>query len=459
MPEDHLERKTYRKSPGRQYGYEYDPLQSRSGKSQSGSTANKSGMLLSQRPDPRRTRQLLRQHIIASRRQDDDALEDDQLELHEPPMAPDGSRPTRRIQHYSSSEEHLRPSGGHIARTRFIPMNDEGEPLPPRYGARGNRGAASAGPHQPGNRELMHEDDFEQEAWPYEERRHYVDPDLGIDEDLDELEQEPYDSDIPLRARSDRAGASARASDQARPRRATTRHLPEELLEKDFPEHDPDEGHIYEEDEQLPSGLRVVNKPSSSRRKFLIGAGVVVAGGAGVGLVAAQSAGPKPKAPPPPTPSNNVDKQMKDAANKAADDARRALLAELDSIESFTLQGAIEAARLTRVSYDVFVAPIVKFGSAITGDFLTGMLNAFKVARNWLAGINQDNVTLAAIQKVLESWVTQVQNLPKQLSAITQTDMDGAQAYLRALQRKIDEEKKKLQDPNAQGTPSTTPKK
>ena len=81
MTKDHFERRAYRKSPGRQYGYDYDPLrnQKRSGNSQSGrlddslagdrsSThggttsrgSSRPALQLAQRPDPRRTRQLLR---------------------------------------------------------------------------------------------------------------------------------------------------------------------------------------------------------------------------------------------------------------------------------------------------------------------------------------------------------------------------------------------------------------
>jgi hypothetical protein len=120
------------------------------------------------------------------------------------------------------------------------------------------------------------------------------------------------------------------------------------------------------------------------------------------------------------------------------------------------------------VAYDVFVSPIVHFGSSLTGDFLNGMLSALKTARGWLAGAYQDNATLIAIQKVLESWVSQVSAMPKQLDAITQTDLDGAQGYLRALQAKLNEEKAKLNNPssttnakstpNAQSTPQPTQK-
>src|SRR5713101_8434747 len=88
MIEDRPERKMYRKSPGRQYGYEYDPLHSQSlsrygqqGQSdvsvqsqswddhdETGSRSNRrTSGLLAPRPNPRRTRQLLRQNIIASK--------------------------------------------------------------------------------------------------------------------------------------------------------------------------------------------------------------------------------------------------------------------------------------------------------------------------------------------------------------------------------------------------------
>ncbi len=80
MIRDGSEKRLYRKSPGRQYGYEYDPLNSQrlngaSIQSKPLSTRENSGDivgrhtsgLLGPRPDPRRTRQLVRQNIIASK--------------------------------------------------------------------------------------------------------------------------------------------------------------------------------------------------------------------------------------------------------------------------------------------------------------------------------------------------------------------------------------------------------
>src|SRR2546426_954802 len=88
MQRDRYEKRLYRKSPGRQYGYDYDPLHSqglngngqpgRSGVSiqseplnaregTSSQTGRHTSGLLGPRPDPRRTRQLIRQNIIANK--------------------------------------------------------------------------------------------------------------------------------------------------------------------------------------------------------------------------------------------------------------------------------------------------------------------------------------------------------------------------------------------------------
>src|SRR5690242_15658590 len=101
MSKDSLERKSYRKSPGRQYGYDYNPLQS-----QIGLTTSRPDALLVQRPDPRRTRQFLRQSIIASKRstsEDTEPVTDreqDTAMLHpSTSVAPAHPKTTRRIRY------------------------------------------------------------------------------------------------------------------------------------------------------------------------------------------------------------------------------------------------------------------------------------------------------------------------------------------------------------------------
>src|SRR2546423_14364323 len=90
MTKDHFERRAYRKSPGRQYGYDYDPLrnQKRSGNRQRGRlddslagdrssthggtssrSSSRPALQLAHRPDAPKTRKLFRQNILASKSQ------------------------------------------------------------------------------------------------------------------------------------------------------------------------------------------------------------------------------------------------------------------------------------------------------------------------------------------------------------------------------------------------------
>ena len=188
---------------------------------------------------------------------------------------------------------------------------------------------------------------------------------------------------------------------------------------------------------------------------MLLGLGAVAVGGAGV---AAYELAPKiPQAIN--SAGANIEHQLQDAVNKGvaqgADAVRKEFVTTLENIEGVSIDTAISAASLTRVAYDTFVSPIVSFSANIAGDFLSTMLRAFRSARGFLQAAGQDNTTLASIQKVLESWVAQVSNMPKQLDAITDADLDGAQAYLRKLKNTINAEKAKLNQ--SQPTHSTTP--
>ena len=125
-----------------------------------------------------------------------------------------------------------------------------------------------------------------------------------------------------------------------------------------------------------------------------------------------------------------------DTCRSRATQGTKQAVTELKSLEGFTLDGAVAAARLTRGAYDIFVSPIVTFGTTITGDYLASMLRALQTARSVLADSNQDNPTLTVIQKILQTWVNQVTLMPKPPEAITNADLDRAQAYLRALHGK-----------------------
>jgi hypothetical protein len=462
MSKDPLGRRSYRKSPGRQYGYDYDPL-----RSQSGSVASKPSGLLVQRPDPRRTRQFLRQNIIASKRSSNEK-NTEPLADHEqesviastpPSLSVTHPKVTRRIRHTLQDLAGYDEQNGTVP-TRRLNTRSATHPKTTRrirhtsqdlagYSEQGEAGPSRqfsthsdrlSQPHVPVTRDLTRDMEEVPEGW---ERFGDGNPDL----DMLQTEKSVSEGDLeravqPVVIRRRRDGSSHVLV------RKRSIDLPEheELLPDDY---DPDR--IYEEDEELPPGLHVVEKHKTSRRGLLVGVGMGMGVLAVGGVVAASHLAPKAGLHSNDTP-HAVQEAFNHGVTQGADSARRELISALDSLEGFTLQGAIDAAKLTRVAYDVFVAPIVQIGSQLTADFLKAMLNALKTARGWLAGVYQDNSTLAAIQRVLESWVDQVSRLPKQLNIITQTDLDGAQAYLAALQRKLADEKSKLDHP--QPTPT-----
>lgn len=417
MAKDYPERRTYRKSPGRQYESDYDPLrpQSRSGSSQSGRlgtpggegwptyeespsrTSSRSGLQLAQRPDPRRTRQLLRQSIIASKSKVLGPEEEDGLpeESFLPP-------PTRR-QMPSSDENPERDS--------TLYSN--------RYPARSNRLAQSSpAPSQQLSAADQSLGNESQEGW---DEVDFVDPDLGDDDPLD-------------RRVKPAAPLARRTSAPAEPR--VTRRF-------ERPEED------YDEDE---SSSRSGRKRGLSRRAVLTGIGVAAIGGT---AVAAYELVPKI----PQAIANlgvGIEHQLEGAYNAGADAVRTEFVNGLKTLEGVSLEGAQEAAQLTRVGYDVFVSPIVTFLSTIADDFLGVTLQALKSARGFLSSVGQDNNTLLSLQKVLEFWVAQVHDFPKRLQAVTDTDLSGAQAYLRGLKLMLDQQQK-LITPTPAPKPKSTP--
>lgn len=441
MSKDQSERRTYRRSPGRQYDSEFDPLRSRTGASKSGRlnsngtrqsgrlsspSDSRSGSLHTQRPDPRRTRQLLRQQIISSKAP---ATEEGGDELHE--------LETEEL------ERRIRRTSGHIANNASISRS------PNR-----TRNLSSQAPYYPATHDLYPDEDNE---WEQAELDEVID---------DEYEEDPLDERLGYASPGPGIARSAQLQpwrsvmihDDDEPR-ATSGRLaptlpPEEEYEESYEEYDDED---YEEIDEREARRQKKRNKKVSRRGILIGLGAAAVATAGV---TAYELGPKIPQAISDT-GSNIEHQIQDAFNKGmaqgAENARKEFITALDNLEGFTLQGAIEAAKLTRVAYDVFVAPIVQFGSTVATDFLKAMLSALKTARGLLAGVYQDNATLQAIQKVLESWVNQVQNMPKQLTAVTQTDLDGAQAYLRALQRKIDDEKTKLNNPQPSPTIPASP--
>ncbi|HKV57008.1 MAG TPA: hypothetical protein VJO32_01955 [Ktedonobacteraceae bacterium] len=435
MNDDRSERRIYRRSPGRQYGYDYDPLRSTppaaNGSTPSGRlsgtssprseplTGNMGGGPattgpLSPRPDPRRTRQLLRQQIIATKSktgtsEDTGHMDPDinaDLELDDEEEEVTYARPRETTRHFSHRPLY---------------------PIQPRRPAR-------------------IEDDEVEPPLPFDDELSRLDPDLLYEDEVDPLANRvgrPDSMRLPVTPRDDLPETTGRGRRRG-------------ISTADDYEED------YEEEEEEVQAKSRKKKKGLTRRKLIVGA-IVVGGGA----VAAYELGPKiPQALE--NAGSNIEHQVADAFNRGVaaggEAVRKELINGLDTLEGVSLEGAIGAAKLTRVAYDVFISPIVTLASTIADDFLLALLNALITARKWLAKINADNATLLALTNILQSWSDQAKNMPKKLQTITQTDLDGAQTYLHALQLKIQAEQAKLNGqttptPSASGTPksSTTP--
>jgi len=418
MVKDGTEKRLYRKSPGRQYGYDYDPLHSQSltgnGQQERSSTSFQSDSLstregtgagidrhtsglLGPRPDPRRTRQLIRKNIIASKSKS--ALVDDTGELD----------PELRGRYGSAHE---------------TPGMYEEQVETPHYPSHRTRSA----PLPPTPREYYSEIDegFENGAY-VDEEMDFIDPDLGYEQDYIDEDEDPLAYRLPY-------------NEIARGKRRS------EPLEYD------------EEEQEEPVKPAKKKKKGVSRRKMLlIGAAAAGTAVAGYELL--------PKVPHAlEQAGTNVEHQLQQAFNNgvaAGEEAvRKEFINALDTMEGVSLDAAIGAARLTRVAYDVFVSPLVTLAASVADDFLSITLAALIKARSWLVQINADNATLGALQTVLQNWEQQAHTMPKKLQTITETDLDGAQAYLAALQRKIHEEQAKLNGQSTTTTPTanSTPK-
>lgn len=445
MIRDRAERRTYRKSPGRQYGYDYDPLHSSSqnGSSQTGHTdissqseswvsSTTSGSrgtphttgLLAPRPNPRRTRQLLRQNILASKTKSGLVVETEPLD---PEINPD----------------------------HFLPDEDqsvyEDEQDSTLYSSRRAR-STQAYPYRPRTENYVEtEQDLADREYEVDTPE-YIDPDLGIDEDeYEDLPERRLIKPEPPRVKT--------------PPRRIADDYPAEVYERGRRRSTP-LGYAEEEDQYADEEIeeqptrRKKRKKSVSRRKLLLGA--IALGGT---AVAAYELAPRiPSALE--NAGTNIEHQLQDAFSRgvsAGEEAvRKEMINALDNLEGVSLDAAIGAAKLTRTAYDVFVSPIVTLTATVAGDFLQVTSLALQTGRGWLNRINYGSATLDALQTVVDSWVKQAHNLPQRWQAATDTDLDGAQAYLRALQRKIQEEQAKLNaqqtTPAAAPKPSSTPK-
>ena len=133
--------------------------------------------------------------------------------------------------------------------------------------------------------------------------------------------------------------------------------------------------------------------------------------------------------------------EIQDAFSAGVDNGRKALLDELSQIEGLTIDGAIGAAELTRLAVKFIVLPLTRLVSTIEGGALDVLHNALQSAKENLSKINVHISQLDGLEDMVGQWRDNVNQLPVTLDKYANADIDSAESYLKALQKKIAQEK------------------
>jgi hypothetical protein len=133
--------------------------------------------------------------------------------------------------------------------------------------------------------------------------------------------------------------------------------------------------------------------------------------------------------------------EVQNAFSAGVDSGRKAVLEELSQVEGLTIDGAIATAELTRLAVKYIVLPLSQLTSTIEGGALDILYKAIQSAKENLAKINVHISQLDGIETMVGTWRDNVNQLPATLDKYTTADIDSAEAYLKALQKKIAQEK------------------
>jgi hypothetical protein len=133
--------------------------------------------------------------------------------------------------------------------------------------------------------------------------------------------------------------------------------------------------------------------------------------------------------------------QVQDAFSSGVDAGRKAVLDELSQIEGLTIDGAIGAAELTRLAVKFIVLPLSRLISTVEGGALDVLYKALQSAQDNLAKANVHISQLDGIKQMVGEWRDNVSQLPTTLDKYANSDIDSAEGYLKALQKKIAQEK------------------
>jgi hypothetical protein len=113
------------------------------------------------------------------------------------------------------------------------------------------------------------------------------------------------------------------------------------------------------------------------------------------------------------------------------------LQTELGDLEGVALDEAIRIAELTRQAVDLFVVPLARFLTTVSGDGLQAMADTVGHAITALNALHLPTDDLGGFETLLTTWKANEEVLPIALQSFADTDINGAATYLRALKAKV----------------------
>jgi hypothetical protein len=132
-------------------------------------------------------------------------------------------------------------------------------------------------------------------------------------------------------------------------------------------------------------------------------------------------------------------KELDQALQNGIAQGREELLAELRNLEGIGLDVAITIAKITKFAVQYIVKPLADLNSTISGDILLFLATGVGKALSFLRGIpGVPGDALSALQNIEGLLSTWRQNVSKDvLGQYAVQDVTAAEAYLEALQKKI----------------------
>jgi hypothetical protein len=123
--------------------------------------------------------------------------------------------------------------------------------------------------------------------------------------------------------------------------------------------------------------------------------------------------------------------------NGAENLGHQVLAHELNSLETISLDDAIEAAEITKAAVQVIVVPLAQLAAFIGGDALGVLLASLNTATNILGTLHVSVAALTALRNTVSVWHKNISTLPIALSSYVGANIDNAEKYLKALKKSI----------------------